>query len=116
MSDRVEMAIACLYDISYLSTTSRSNGTRWPWWNPNRCYPLEGNCVCFSSSAYGRFLLEEDLIILLGASVLMYVMSMFCDVFSIRFMYVVMTFPCHFAMQLCYLLVLFLVISAIGFM
>ena len=32
----------------------------------------------------------------------MYVMSMFCDVFSIRFMCVVMTFPCHFAMQLCY--------------
>ena len=62
----VEMAIACPYDISYPRTTARSNGTRWPWWNPNRCYPLEDNCLRFQSSAYGRFLLEEDHIILLS--------------------------------------------------
>ena len=66
----VEMAIACLYDISYPRTTARSNGTRRPWWNPNRCYPLKDNCLRFQSLAYGRFLLEEDHIILLIASVL----------------------------------------------
>ena len=32
MSAWVELAIACPYDMSYLSTTARSNGTRWPWW------------------------------------------------------------------------------------
>ena len=62
----LEMAIACPYGISYPRTTARSHGTRWPWWNPNRCYPLEDNCLRFQSSAYGRFLLEEDHIILLS--------------------------------------------------
>ena len=34
---RVEMAIACPYDISYPRTTARSNGTRRPWWSCSWC-------------------------------------------------------------------------------
>ena len=53
LSDRVEMAIACLYDISYPRTTAKSNGTRCPWWDPNRCYPFKGNWLRIQSRPTG---------------------------------------------------------------